>query len=470
MRDATTRAPRDPYVFSGSTVAGGASGSTARTPSGQRKSSLGPASQAPRSALKGGRARAAADYAEADRFEDEPVVEVEMEMGDVTPPDDYDVPDYDDEPPAPYDNRAEPLFRRPSAAAAARAADRSVTFTQPARSSASSSVKGKGKAPASASTSKQGRQSTLTNLVGATRSPLSSAAVRNEQRRKSTNRQASPPRAASSSKSAASREKQKEKERRAREAQKARDKERAEAKRAAQEINERNRKRKRGRAGDDDEEDDEEEEYEVEFEDEDGEGGPDVTMQEDVIVGNRVAKDARRTNGQTAKLMRKRLRRAIRLALEDDPEDVQTDDVAGDSSSHILKKRKISRGGTAQKLTDADVIWSVVDAELKTASQSQASNIASSTLKELRKIVRTLFEGLSIKASERRELIAQLERARRRKKHLRKEVFDTRRLVLKNEEEIERIRRQGRESVQKAQVSSGCPSCAWVLPFFYRCS
>ena len=393
------------------------------------------AQQPPRSAMKGARASTSArpslpasnqsrtslgkrratqeeeDDAEADRIEDESVVDLSVD----------------------------PLL--PDSSFADRSpmrADKSVSFKQlPANSSSRKSLK---------DTSNR-KQTNITQFSTGKRSgpvpPSAASRSQDDEPRRKKSRQSSPPRPPP---------KDTEKARKRREAEKQRDKERAEAKRAAAAINERSKKRRRavGDEDGDEDEDDGDPEYEVEFEDddEDGGAGPDTTLQEEVIIGARMAKDTRRINGQTAKLMRKRLRRAIRLALAEDPDNVLDD--ADESGGAPARKR---RSTGADKLTDADVIWSVLDAELKAASTSQASSIASSTLRELRKIIRTLFEGLSVKASERRELISQLERARSRKKRIRREVFEARRIVLENEEEINRIKEESVDSANRAKVS-----------------
>ena len=332
--------------------------------------------------------------------------------------------------------------------------EKSVSFRRPPESSSTATQRSAGGSkPTAASTSssttakKSQQQSTLFRYtrVGETpqtkrTSPLPPAAV-----------PAPPSARKSAARHSSVTAREKEARKRAREAERERERQRKEAKKAAAEVKDRNKKRKRDTRDDGDFEDDEEDEYEVEFDDEDGDAGPDVTMQENVVIGNRISKGLQKANGMMAKFMRRRVRHAIRLALEDDPEEA---DAALEGSANAPASAGGRRSRSAgDEVTDADVIWSLLDSELKAASTSSASTIASSTLRELRKIVRTLFEGLSIKASERRELIAQLDRARHRKKRIRKEVYQARQEVLQNQEAMERIRQTENDNANKIKVS-----------------
>ncbi|KDN44562.1 hypothetical protein K437DRAFT_256996 [Tilletiaria anomala UBC 951] len=470
----------DAYAFSGSTagpVPSAASGSPRRIVLGRAGSQGASQSQQqpPRSAMKGGRASVGAAttpikgggnrYIRTASGKRRAIEDDENMEEDA---DDAEAERFEDETPEDYLDASMDLSRT---------GEKSVSFQRapPARYDRSAST------ASSAGHTRSGRTLKQTALLQYD-SPITAAARRSEERRKQTGRQPDPPpqRSSMSASTARAQEKEKAKERmrekgkeeekkkarRQRELAKRMEEERTRAKKAAAAITARGRKRKRAsvrnvdRSGENGDDDDSGPEYQVEFDDGD-EGSdnavPDMTLQEDVIIGNRVTKDARRTNGLMAKMMRKRLRRAIRLSLQADEEDDMRGD--GDDTSPAAttapgKLRRRRGSASADKLTDADVIWSIVDAELKAASLAQASSLAASTLKELRSIVRTLFEGLSIKASERRELIAQLDRARSRKKRLRKEVFETRQGVLRNEEEIARIRKETADQAQKAQVAA----------------
>lgn len=111
--------------------------------------------------------------------------------------------------------------------------------------------------------------------------------------------------------------------------------------------------------------------------------------------------------------MQKRLKRALSLVFSasedaDDP----------DASLRTTKKRK-----SGKYLNDVDIIWSIVDDELRSAIEEQPAKAPFLALKSLRKSVRSNFLNLSEKTDNRTTLISQLIRARRQKRLLRKEVF-----------------------------------------------
>lgn len=110
--------------------------------------------------------------------------------------------------------------------------------------------------------------------------------------------------------------------------------------------------------------------------------------------------------------MQKRLKRALSLVFSasEDPDDPD--------SSRSTKKRK-----SAKYLNDVDIIWSIVDEELRSAIEEQPAKAPFLALKALRKSVRSNFLNLSEKTDNRTTLISQLMRARKQKRMLRKEVF-----------------------------------------------
>ena len=112
--------------------------------------------------------------------------------------------------------------------------------------------------------------------------------------------------------------------------------------------------------------------------------------------------------------MQKRLRRALSLVFSAS-EGVDPDDP--DSTRHS-KKRK-----SAKYLNDVDIIWSIVDDELRSAIEEQPAKAPFLALKALRKSVRSNFLNLSERTDNRTTLISQLMRARKQKRLLRKEVF-----------------------------------------------
>lgn len=100
----------------------------------------------------------------------------------------------------------------------------------------------------------------------------------------------------------------------------------------------------------------------------------------------------------------KRLKRALSLVFADDPD--------------TSRKRK-----SAKYLNDVDIIWSIVDDELRSAIEEQPAKAPFLALKALRKSVRANFLNLSEKTDTRTTLITQLVRASKQKRELRKEVF-----------------------------------------------
>ncbi|SPO27563.1 uncharacterized protein UTRI_04405_B [Ustilago trichophora] len=121
------------------------------------------------------------------------------------------------------------------------------------------------------------------------------------------------------------------------------------------------------------------------------------------------------------KEMQKRLKRALTLvfsASSSDPSDAADDDDDESSRPATKKKRK-----SAKYLNDVDIIWSVVDEELRSAIEEQPAKAPFLALKTLRKSVRSNFLNLSEKTDSRTTLISQLLRARRQKRQLRSQVF-----------------------------------------------
>lgn len=112
--------------------------------------------------------------------------------------------------------------------------------------------------------------------------------------------------------------------------------------------------------------------------------------------------------------MQKRLKRALSLVFSAS----EVPDHADDSSARPSKKRK-----SAKYLNDVDIIWSIVDEELRSAIEEQPAKAPFLALKALRKSVRSNFLNLSEKTDNRTTLISQLLRARKQKRLLRKDVF-----------------------------------------------
>ncbi|SNX86103.1 uncharacterized protein MEPE_04812 [Melanopsichium pennsylvanicum] len=114
-----------------------------------------------------------------------------------------------------------------------------------------------------------------------------------------------------------------------------------------------------------------------------------------------------------AKEMQRRLKRALSLVFS--PSDQDGADVL------TTKKRK-----SARYLNDVDIIWSLVDEELRLAIEEQPAKAPFLALKSLRKSVRANFLNLSEKTDNRTTLISQLIRVRKQKRALRQQVFKTR--------------------------------------------
>ncbi|CDR87425.1 uncharacterized protein SPSC_00539 [Sporisorium scitamineum] len=115
--------------------------------------------------------------------------------------------------------------------------------------------------------------------------------------------------------------------------------------------------------------------------------------------------------------MQKRLKRALSLVFSAD----EAADADDPDTSRATKKRK-----SAKYLNDVDIIWSIVDEELRSAIEEQPAKAPFLALKALRKSVRSNFLNLSEKTDNRTTLILQLMRARKQKRLLRKEVFKKR--------------------------------------------
>ncbi|TKY84683.1 hypothetical protein EX895_006585 [Sporisorium graminicola] len=112
--------------------------------------------------------------------------------------------------------------------------------------------------------------------------------------------------------------------------------------------------------------------------------------------------------------LQKRLKRALSLVFSAE-EAADPDDPDAPPPG---KKRK-----SAKYLNDVDIIWSIVDEELRSAIEEQPAKAPFLALKALRKSVRSNFLNLSEKTDNRTTLISQLMRARKQKRLLRKEVF-----------------------------------------------
>ncbi|CEH14520.1 hypothetical protein CBOM_02358 [Ceraceosorus bombacis] len=125
--------------------------------------------------------------------------------------------------------------------------------------------------------------------------------------------------------------------------------------------------------------------------------------------------------------MKKKLRSVVRLAL-------------GSSKS---------KGGSAP--TDVDVLWSIVERHLRDATDAQPQAPIAKALKTIRRSARTLFATLSERAMERSTLLRQLSTARRRKRILRKEVFDQRTELLETKREVDRLDKEERKVKEEAQ-------------------
>lgn len=116
------------------------------------------------------------------------------------------------------------------------------------------------------------------------------------------------------------------------------------------------------------------------------------------------------------KEMKKRLKRALTLVFSADAEAGEDEDA--DDSTRPSKRRK-----SAKYLNDVDIIWSIVDEELRSAIEEQPAKAPFLALKALRKSVRANFLNLSEKTDTRTTLVSQLVRARKQKRLLRKDVF-----------------------------------------------
>uniref|UniRef100_V5F2J3 Uncharacterized protein n=1 Tax=Kalmanozyma brasiliensis (strain GHG001) TaxID=1365824 RepID=V5F2J3_KALBG len=137
------------------------------------------------------------------------------------------------------------------------------------------------------------------------------------------------------------------------------------------------------------------------------------TEQDDETVMDRTILERQRgaTSAARTRETQKRLKRALSLVFsEADPDDPD--------SSQPSKKSK-----SAKYLNDVDIIWSIVDEELRSAIEEQPAKAPFLALKALRKSVRSNFLNLSEKTDNRTTLISQVVRARKQKRLLRKEVF-----------------------------------------------
>lgn len=146
--------------------------------------------------------------------------------------------------------------------------------------------------------------------------------------------------------------------------------------------------------------------------------------------------------------LQKRLKRALTLVYS--ATDADEGDEAGAPSA---KKRK-----SGKYLNDVDIIWSVVDEELRNAIEEQPAKAPFLALKALRKSVRSNFLNLSEKTDSRTTLISQLVRARKQKRQLRKEVFACRSELAKSTAEAGERTREMNDWKKEVTVS-----LFWVL-------
>ncbi|PWN52404.1 hypothetical protein IE53DRAFT_385158 [Violaceomyces palustris] len=179
--------------------------------------------------------------------------------------------------------------------------------------------------------------------------------------------------------------------------------------------------------------------YEEEEDDDEG----DVTLQESRIQAgggggpvSGVSAASWNQRGKGQKEFKKRLNKALSLVFCNEENFEQGGESGYDFETSTRKKRM-------RMLNDADVIWSVLDEELKVATESQAAQASKNALKAIRKSTRSTFSNLSFMTDQRTELIGQLIKSRKRKKELRRQVYQARMRV------VERVRK---EEYLKAEI------------------
>lgn len=150
--------------------------------------------------------------------------------------------------------------------------------------------------------------------------------------------------------------------------------------------------------------------------------------------------------GRVGRAFRKRLRAATRL-LASESEDEEGAMAAAEAGLHPGRRRSM-----AERLTDADVLWALVDGQLKDAVQSAPTNGMAISLRAIRSLIREQFKLLSAKATRRRQMIAHFDRSRAYQRQLRQDVFARRRIVLDLRREIEALKLQRNKERQAHQV------------------
>ncbi|KAJ1035480.1 hypothetical protein NDA13_000892 [Ustilago tritici] len=142
----------------------------------------------------------------------------------------------------------------------------------------------------------------------------------------------------------------------------------------------------------------------------------DETVMDQTMVERQRGSAPSNSGPARGKDLQRRLKRALTLVFSADS--AAADDEEGDDSTRPSKRRK-----SAKYLNDVDIIWSIVDEELRSAIEEQPAKAPFLALKALRKSVRANFLNLSEKTDTRTTLISQLVRARKQKRLLRKDVF-----------------------------------------------
>lgn len=170
----------------------------------------------------------------------------------------------------------------------------------------------------------------------------------------------------------------------------------------------------------------------------------DETVMDRTMVERQRGRPSASASVRPGREMQKRLRRALTLVFSAS----EAPDDADESGAPPSKKRK-----SVKYLNDVDIIWSVVDEELRSAIEEQPAKAPFLALKALRKSVRTNFLNLSEKTDNRTTLISQLLRARKQKRQLRKEVFAKRSELTKSTIEASERQKEMKDWRKEVTVS-----------------
>ncbi|KAN0060026.1 hypothetical protein ACQY0O_007999 [Thecaphora frezii] len=153
------------------------------------------------------------------------------------------------------------------------------------------------------------------------------------------------------------------------------------------------------------------------------------------------------------KQLEKRLRRALSLVV---PKSYLIDGgegetaAAGGATAVPRKSRRL--------LNDVDVVWATLDDELKQTVEAQPNKRVVAALKAVRRRVREACQGLSEQTDRRSRAILDLVRARKRKREVRRAVWQARRkVVASSQEEKQRegeVKRWKRENEDVHQIQT----------------